>query len=90
MAFKVYDCNYGSAPIEQYLLLDPEPCGDMQNVHAIKRSSWRDLADQEGATSLIHQVHRVPDDHVNVLRLPEQSLSAKVSEVQASAHNGAT
>ncbi len=37
MAFKAYDCNYGSAPIEQYLLLDPEPCGDMQNVHAIER-----------------------------------------------------
>ncbi len=29
MAFMAYDCNCGSAPIKQYLLLDPEPCGDM-------------------------------------------------------------
>jgi hypothetical protein len=28
-AFKAFDCNNGSAPIEQYSLLDPEPCGNM-------------------------------------------------------------
>ncbi len=27
MAFKAFDCNNGSTPIEQYSLLDPEPCG---------------------------------------------------------------
>ncbi len=36
-AFKAFDCNNGSAPIEQYSLLDPEPCGNMQKVHAIER-----------------------------------------------------
>jgi hypothetical protein len=36
-AFKAFDCNNGSAPIEQYSLLDLEPCGDMQKVHAIER-----------------------------------------------------
>ena len=32
-----YDCNNASAPVEQYSLLDPEPCGNMQKVHAIER-----------------------------------------------------
>ncbi len=36
-AFKAFDCNNGSAPIEQFSLLDPEPCGNMQKVHAIER-----------------------------------------------------
>jgi hypothetical protein len=35
--FKALDCNNGSEPIKQYLLLDPEPCGNMQKVHAIER-----------------------------------------------------
>ncbi len=36
-AFKAFDCNNRSAPIEQYSLLDLEPCGNMQKVHAIER-----------------------------------------------------
>ncbi len=36
-AFKAFDCNKGSAPIEQYSLLDPEPCGNMQKVHVVER-----------------------------------------------------
>jgi hypothetical protein len=36
-AFKAFDCNNGSAPIEQYSLLDPEPCGNKQKVHAVER-----------------------------------------------------
>ncbi len=36
-AFKAFDCNNGSAPIEQYSLLDPEPCGNIQKVHAVER-----------------------------------------------------
>jgi len=36
-AFKAFDCNNSSAPIEQYSLLDPEPCGNMQKVHAVER-----------------------------------------------------
>jgi hypothetical protein len=42
-AFKAFDCNNGSAPIEQYSLLDPEPCGNMQKVHAIKRDLHREI-----------------------------------------------
>ncbi len=36
-AFKAFDCNNGSALIKQYSLLDPEPCSNMQKVHAIER-----------------------------------------------------
>ncbi len=37
MAFKAFDCNNGSTPIEQYSLLDPELCGNMQKIHAVER-----------------------------------------------------
>ncbi len=40
MAFRAYDCNNQSAQIEQYLLLDPEPCGSMEKVHAIERELY--------------------------------------------------
>ena len=40
-AFKAFDCNNASAPIEQYSLLDPEPCGNMQKVHAVERERLR-------------------------------------------------
>jgi hypothetical protein len=36
-AFKAFDCNNGSAPIEQYSLLDPELWGNLQKFHAIER-----------------------------------------------------
>ena len=36
-AFRAYDCNSQSSLIEQYSLLDPEPCGNMEKVHAIER-----------------------------------------------------
>jgi hypothetical protein len=36
-AFQAYDCNNQGAQIEQYSLLDPEPCGNMDKVHAIER-----------------------------------------------------
>jgi hypothetical protein len=35
-AFRAYDCNNQSSQIQQYLLLDPEPCGNMEKVHAIE------------------------------------------------------
>ncbi len=35
-AFRAYDCNNQSSQIEQYSLLDPEPCGNMEKVHAIE------------------------------------------------------
>jgi hypothetical protein len=34
-AFRAYDCNNQSTQIKQYSLLDPEPCGNMERVHAI-------------------------------------------------------
>jgi hypothetical protein len=37
MAFRAYDCNNQSAQIEQYSLLDPEPWGNMEKVHAVER-----------------------------------------------------
>jgi hypothetical protein len=36
-AFQAFDCNNESAPVEQYSLLDPEPCGNMQKSHVIER-----------------------------------------------------
>ncbi len=36
-ALRAYDCNNQSSPVEQYSLLDPEPCGNMEKVHPIKR-----------------------------------------------------
>jgi hypothetical protein len=36
-AFRAYDCNNQSSQIEQYSLLDPELCGNMEKVHAIER-----------------------------------------------------
>ena len=36
-AFQAYDYNNQSSQIEQYSLLDPEPCGNMEKVHAIER-----------------------------------------------------
>ena len=42
-AFKAFDCNNASAPIEQYSLLDPEPCGNMQKVHAVERDLHEEI-----------------------------------------------
>ncbi len=36
-AFQAFNCNNASAPVEQYSLLDPEPCGNLQKLHTIKR-----------------------------------------------------
>ncbi len=36
-AFRAYYCNNQSSQIEQYSLLDPEPRGNMEKVHAIER-----------------------------------------------------
>jgi hypothetical protein len=36
-AFRAYDCNNQSSQIEQYSLLNPEPCDNMEKVHTIKR-----------------------------------------------------
>jgi hypothetical protein len=35
--FRAYDCNNQSSQMEQYSLLNPEPCGNMEKVHAIER-----------------------------------------------------
>ncbi len=43
MAFGAFDCNSQSSQIEQYSLLDPEPCGNMEKVHAIKRELYREI-----------------------------------------------
>ncbi len=34
--FRAFDCNSQSFQVEQYSLLDPEPCGNMEKVHAIE------------------------------------------------------
>ncbi len=36
--FQAYDCNNASAPLEQYSLLEPEPCPDMLKQHELERN----------------------------------------------------
>jgi hypothetical protein len=43
VAFHAYDCNNKSVQIEQYSLLDPEPCGNMDGVHAIERELYGEI-----------------------------------------------
>ncbi len=42
-AFRAYDCNNQSSQIKQYSLLDPEPCGNMEKVHAIERELYGEI-----------------------------------------------
>ncbi len=42
-AFCAYDCNNQSSQIEQCSLLDPEPCGNMEKVHAIERELYGEI-----------------------------------------------
>jgi hypothetical protein len=42
-AFRAYDCNNQSSQIEQYSLLDPEPCGKMKKVHAFERELYGEI-----------------------------------------------
>jgi hypothetical protein len=42
-AFRAYDCNNQSSQIEQYSLLDPEPCGNMEKVYAIERELYVEI-----------------------------------------------
>jgi hypothetical protein len=42
-AFRAYNCNNQSSQIEQYSLLDPEPYGNMEKVHAIERELYREI-----------------------------------------------
>jgi hypothetical protein len=42
-AFRAYDCNNQSSQIEQYSLLDPEPCSNMEKVHAIEREFYGEI-----------------------------------------------
>jgi hypothetical protein len=43
MAFRAFDCNSQSSQIEQYSLLNPEPCGNMEKVHAIERELYGEI-----------------------------------------------
>ncbi len=43
VAFRAFDCNSQSSQIEQYSLLDPEPCGNMEKVHAIERELYGEI-----------------------------------------------
>jgi hypothetical protein len=42
-AFRAYDCNNQRSQIEQYSLLDPEPYGNMEKVHAIERELYGEI-----------------------------------------------
>jgi hypothetical protein len=42
-AFRAYDYNNQGSQIEQYSLLDPVPCGNMEKVHAIERELYGEI-----------------------------------------------
>jgi hypothetical protein len=42
-AFRAYNCNNQSSQIEQYSLLDPELCGNMEKVHAIEGELYGEI-----------------------------------------------
>jgi hypothetical protein len=46
-AFRAYDCNNQSAQLEQYLLLDQEPWGNMEKVLAIEQELYREIVQME-------------------------------------------
>ncbi len=43
VAFRAFDCNSQSSQVEQYSLLDLEPCGNMEKVHAIERELYGEI-----------------------------------------------
>ncbi len=43
VALRAFDCNSQSSQIEQYSLLDPEPCDNMEKVHAIERELYGEI-----------------------------------------------
>jgi hypothetical protein len=43
VAFRAFDCNGQSSQVEQYSLIDPEPCGNMEKVHAIERELYGEI-----------------------------------------------
>jgi hypothetical protein len=43
VAFRAYNCNSQSSQIEKYSLLEPEPCGNMEKVHAIERELYGEI-----------------------------------------------
>jgi hypothetical protein len=55
-AFRAYDCYNQSAQIEQYWLLDPEPCGNMDKVHTIEQELLREIV--QNKKELLVQVTR--------------------------------
>jgi hypothetical protein len=78
-AFRAYDCNNQSSQIKQYSLLDPEPCGNMEKVHAIER-----IKNQEGTIGAGHQVYSDTDNQVGVMWLAEPHGPRAVREVSRS------
>jgi hypothetical protein len=72
-AFRAYECNNQSSQIEQYSLLDPEPCGNMEKVHTIKREPYGEIVQIKKerlvqvtrctATQTIESVHCVFQSH---------------------------
>jgi hypothetical protein len=43
VAFRAYDSNNQSAQIENYSLLDPEPCSNMEKVHPIEQELYVEI-----------------------------------------------
>jgi hypothetical protein len=84
VAFRAFDCNSQSSQIEQYSQLDPEPCGNMEKVHAIERELYGEIV-QIKKERLV-QVTRC----TATLRLAEPCRSRAVREVPRPNHHRAS
>ncbi len=84
-AFRAYDCNNQSSQIEQYSLLDPEPCGNMEKVHAIERELYGEIVQikKERLVQVTRctATHCHTDDQVSVLQISEPFGSGAVREI---------
>jgi hypothetical protein len=76
-AFRLYDCNNQSVQVEQYSLLDLEPCGNMENVHAIEGELYEEIVQiQKGASGAGHS-----DNPVILLWISESFRGEAVLEL---------
>ncbi len=79
VAFRAYDCNSQSSQIEQYSLLDPEPCGSMEKVHAIECELYGEIVQiKKERLVQVTPVHGDADRQVGVLWLAEPHGSRAV------------
>jgi hypothetical protein len=67
--FQAYNCNNASAPLEQYSLLEPEPCPDILKQHELERNLESEIMQLKKERP--DQMPSVQNHAVLILRVPE-------------------